>query len=278
MQLISLVYLDPELRDVAQHWADRFALSLIDGSNAAIESTGTLRRFITEQFNHQKGNFVLVLSTDGLALHTVGPENGNMSIRADFYGPSVTYRRRRGGGRKQMIAKAIGIRGDTSPYVLDATAGLGGDAFVLASLGCKVTLLERVSIVYALLEDGIIQARQYGAAQDPNLPEILDRMHLIEADAKKYMDTCSVQERPDVVYLDPMFPPRTKAARVKKEMQVFHALIGSDDDAGNLLESALKCALRRVVVKRPRKGAFLSGPEPSHSLQGKRNRYDIYTL
>ena len=42
--------------------------------------------------------------------------------------------------------------------MLDATAGLGRDAFVLASLGCQVTLIERVPAVAALLENGIERA------------------------------------------------------------------------------------------------------------------------
>ncbi|XPE60710.1 class I SAM-dependent methyltransferase [Shigella flexneri] len=39
------------------------------------------------------------------------------------------------GGRGEAVAKAVGIKGDYLPDVVDATAGLGRDAFVLASVG-----------------------------------------------------------------------------------------------------------------------------------------------
>ena len=75
-----------------------------------------------------------------------------------------------------------------------------------------------------------------------------------------------------------MFPPRSKSALVKKEMRVFHALVGSDDDADELLPAALRVARKRVVVKRPRIAPALEGARPSHVLAGKRNRYDIYVV
>lgn len=222
--------------------------------------------------------YTLVSSEDGLVLHTIDMQGNNLSIRADFHGASATYRRKKGGGKGQMIAKAVGVKGGRCPYVLDATAGLGKDAFVLASLGCRVTLLERSSIVHALLEDGLAQARKFGASEDRELVEILDRMELIGGDALDYMEAVSTEARPDVVYLDPMFPPRTKSAQVKKEMQVFHQLLGADKDADALLEPALKIARHRVVVKRPRIAPALSDSEPSYTLEGKRNRFDVYVL
>ena len=177
-----------------------------------------------------------------------------------------------------MIAKAVGVRPGVYPRVLDATAGLGGDGFVLASLGCQVTLLERVAAVRALLEAGLTQARRFAQAEDAELLPVLDRMALVETDATAYLRNRAAADRPDVVYLDPMFPQRSKSAQVKKEMRVFHSLVGSDTDADALLAAALDCARYRVVVKRPRLAAPLADTAPNHALQGKRNRYDLYTL
>ena len=140
------------------------------------------------------------------------------------------YRRKKGGGRSQTIAKAVGLKGGKSPTIIDATAGLGVDAFVLASLGCSVTMLERVPAVHALLENGLESSREYAAMHDSELAIILDRMQLVSGDAEGYMNDLSDETRPDVVYLDPMFPERRKSAAVKKEMQVFHQLIGADED------------------------------------------------
>ena len=82
----------------------------------------------------------------------------------------------------------------------------------------------------------------------------------------------------DVVYLDPMFPERKKSAKVKKQMQAFHAIVGTDADADGLLALALNVATYRVVVKRPAGANYLAEKKPSYSLEGKSTRYDIYTL
>ncbi len=82
----------------------------------------------------------------------------------------------------------------------------------------------------------------------------------------------------DVIYLDPMFPHRDKAALVKKEMQVFRTVVGDDDDSPELLAAALAVATYRVVVKRPRKAEPVSGPEPATRIEGKSSRYDVYSI
>jgi 16S rRNA (guanine1516-N2)-methyltransferase len=277
VRLKSLIYLDLSLKESAWGLAERLELNCVDGSSASA-SPRVQQAFIRELCMSEEDTFVLVLGEDGLALHAINLQGNNLSIRADFHGATTTYRRRKGGGKSQMIAKAVGIKNGVSLNVLDATAGLGKDAFVLASLGCQVALLEREPIIYALLEDAMKRAEQFAAHEDSTLCDVLDRMDLIQADAVEYMREHLAKERPDVVYLDPMFPPRTKSARVKKEMQVFHCLMGTDDTADALLETALQFAQYRVVVKRPRLAPTLSDYAPSHTLEGKRNRYDVYTL
>jgi 16S rRNA (guanine1516-N2)-methyltransferase len=277
MKLTALVYLDAALAAQAQLWADRFGLTCVDGSAMAEMKPKYLQRFLAELAPGVAENFVFVCTSSGLELHAVGADCG-VSVKADFHGATTTYRRKQGGGKGQMIAKAAGVRSGVHPHVLDATAGLGGDGFVLAGLGCRVTLLERVPVVRALLEDGLAQARAHGLAQDAELVEVLDRMTLVEADSLNYLRGLADADRPDVVYLDPMFPLRGKSALVKKEMRVFHSLVGTDPDADGLLPAALACAKYRVVVKRPRIAPTLAGPEPNHVLPGKSNRYDIYTM
>lgn len=277
MKLTSLVYLDASLAEHAHVLAERFGLPCVDGRCVADVKPKLFQRFLAEQASGAGDTFIFVLSATGLTLHAVGVDYG-VSICADFHGATVTYRRKQGGGKGQMIAKAVGVRAGVYPQVLDATAGLGGDGFVLASLGCRVTLLERVPAVRALLEEGLLQARAFGVAQDAELLSVLDRMSLVEADSLDYLHELPVSEAPDVVYLDPMFPVRSKSALVKKEMRIFHSLVGTDPDADGLLEAALSCARYRVVVKRPRIAPALTGPAPSHVLEGKSNRYDIYTI
>ena len=192
------------------------------------------------------------------------------AVYVDFVGGAVAHRRKFGGGRGQTIAKAVGLKSGANPRVLDATAGLGRDAFVLASLGCDVTLFERSPVVAALLDDGLQRAQQ-----DPVIgPWVSQRMRLIHSNSLDGWQ--QLNEMPEVIYLDPMFPHRKKSAQVKKEMRVFQSLVGDDPDADQLLPLALAAASKRVVVKRPGYAGFLNEQSPSMSIESKKNRFDVY--
>ncbi len=222
-------------------------------------------------------DFALLLTAQGLALQQTGAKAPG-PILADFTQGAVDHRRKFGGGKGQMIAKAVGLKAGVYPRVLDATAGLGKDSFVLASLGCQVQMVERMAIVHALLRDGLARARAYALAEDAELAQIIARMNLVASDSKAYLESLAGADFPDVIYLDPMFPERHKSADVKKEMRAFHSLVGADEDADALLPLALAHVNYRVVVKRPRKAPFLNNQAPSYQLEGKSSRFDIYTL
>ena len=214
--------------------------------------------------------YLLVLTAERLELRTLGPKAPG-PVYADFVGGKVGYRHRHGGGRGQPIAKAVGLKKGATPTVLDATAGLGRDAFVLASLGCQVTMIERSPIVAALLRDALARAELHGETA-----EVTARLQLIEGDAIKEMEALAGQY--DAVHLDPMYPHRDKSALVKKEMRLFRDLVGEDPDADRLLEAALACAAKRVVVKRPRTAPPLDERKPSYTVESKTTRYDVYVV
>ncbi|MDQ0979474.1 class I SAM-dependent methyltransferase [Pseudomonas synxantha] len=214
-------------------------------------------------------DFSLQVGEQGLQLQQLGPDAPG-PVRVDFVEGGAAHRRLYGGGSGQMIAKAVGIAQGVRPRVLDATAGLGKDAFVLASLGCEMSLIERQPLIGALLEDGLARA-----AQDVEVAPIVARMQLLKGNSINVMLNWE-GEPPQVIYLDPMFPHREKTALVKKEMRLFRPLVGDDPDAPALLAAALALASHRVVVKRPRKAPCIDGPKPSHALDGKSSRYDIY--
>ncbi|MBM7059888.1 class I SAM-dependent methyltransferase [Pseudomonas sp. UL073] len=218
-----------------------------------------------------EAEFALQLGDAGLQLVDLGPQAPG-PVRVDLVEGAAAHRRKFGGGSGQMIAKAVGVQGGIRPRVLDATAGLGRDAFVLASLGCSMTLIERQPLVAALLEDGLARAQG-----DFEVAPIIARMRLLTGNAIALMSEWQ-GEAPQVVYLDPMFPHRDKSALVKKEMRLFRPLVGDDLDAPALLKAALGLASHRVVVKRPRKAPIIEGAKPSYSLEGKSSRYDIYPL
>lgn len=244
--VIRLEALAPAYAQAASAWAERLKLPR-DGA----------------------AEFALQLGDDGLQFVELAPDAAG-PVRVDFVSGPVAHRRLFGGGSGQMIAKAVGIQAGVRPLVLDATAGLGRDAFVLAELGCSVTLIERQPLIAALLEDGLQRAQA-----SHEVAPIVARMHLLCGNAIALMQAWP-GAAPQVIYLDPMFPHRDKSALVKKEMRLFRPLVGDDDDAPALLEAALRLATHRVVVKRARKAPAIAGEKPAYVLEGKSSRYDIY--
>ena len=197
--------------------------------------------------------------------HAPGP------VQVDFGSAGMRHRRR--AGHNELLGRAVGV-GKKSPLtVLDATAGLGRDSFVLADLGCEVLLCEREPVMAAMLEWGLRAA----ASDDPWLGGVLRRMALFAGDARDVEPQRLATM--DVIYLDPMFPARDRRAGVKKEMALFQQLLeraDAGDDAAALLQWARGSAAARVVLKRPLRAPPLAGQEPSHSIAGKAVRFDVY--
>ncbi len=194
------------------------------------------------------------------------------SVCVDFVKGSNAHRRKFGGGRRQAIARAVGLKKGATPSILDATAGLGRDAFVLASLGCRVHMLERSPIITDLLADGLQRAKN-----DAQIGTwISKRLTLDIKDSTKGLS--SLPFKPDVVYLDPMYPEKKKSALVKKEMRMLQLLLGNDLDSDNLLEIALNIAQQRVVVKRSAHASHLADKTPNATIKTQKNRFDIYLI
>ncbi len=195
-------------------------------------------------------------------------------VWVDLAGGAANHRRLYGGGKGQSIAKAVGVKAGKFPRVLDATAGLGRDSFVLASLGCPVVMLERHPVVAALLFDGLERAKQ----SDEIGHWLQERMQLVPQQPLTTLTTDELPWTPEVIYLDPMYPHRQKSALVKKEMRVFQTLVGDDQDADALLPAALQLATQRVVVKRPDYAPPLNNTQPTMTIDTKKNRFDVYVI
>lgn len=227
-----------------------------------------------ESENHSKIPFqyCLYLNSERLELRSL--QNKKQSaVCIDFLEGKTRHRRLYGGGKGQDLAKAIGIKKMPNANVIDATAGLGRDAFVLASIGCHVTLLERNAVIYSLLENALKRVED---SEDQQVKEICSRMTLINKNASEYLLAQKESDYADVIYLDPMFPSRKKSAKVKKEMAYFHDIVGEDQDSDALLTLAINRAHKRIVVKRPRLAEALAGLKPQFSISGKSTRYDVY--
>ena len=207
----------------------------------------------------------LAAEEQGIVLHRVGDKG---AVWVDFTAGAAQHRRLHGGG--ELLAKAVGR--SKQPTVWDATGGLGRDSFVLAGLGLNVHIFERHPAVYCLLADGLARALLHS-----DTAETASRLTLHHADAAEYMPRLAAEiGRPQVVYLDPMYPERRKSAAVKKEMAFFHELVGTAQNDAALLATALATATARVVVKRPRLGDFLCGRKPDYQYTGKSTRFDVY--
>jgi 16S rRNA (guanine1516-N2)-methyltransferase len=189
----------------------------------------------------------------------------------DFGSARSAYRRTSGGGVRQTLARAIGIKGRARPRVVDATAGWGRDAFVLASLGCAMDLIERHPLIAELLADGLRRA-----AESADLAAIVQRMRLHRCDANDYLKALTGTAMPDVVYLDPMYPHTGKTAAVKKDLRLLRELLGDPAEDSRLLDTARARARKRVVVKRPKSAAPLQGQAPDAQVASTNTRYDIY--
>lgn len=240
---------------------------VLDDCEQAKQLAAQLQLPLTKQA--PQAGLYLAYADNGLAIIPADGRSG--AVQVDMLAGKSRHRRLYGGGKGQQIAKAIGVQGAVRPRVLDVTTGLGGDAFVLASLGCQLQLVERQPVVRALLADGLQRLQA-----DNELAELGSRMQLLPGNALQVLTDWQQDTVPQVVYLDPMFPHTGKSAQVKKEMALFRELVGADEDADQLLEPALALASHRVVVKRPRLAPDLAAKKPTYSLAGKANRFDIY--
>ncbi len=184
---------------------------------------------------------------------------------------------------RENLVRAVRGR---SPYkkiikVLDATAGFGRDAFLLAASGCDVIGIERLKVIFFLLHEAV----QRISLSDDISSNIVERLKFVNADSIDYMNgLCG--EYPDVVYLDPMYESSTsrgfkKSALTKKSIKILQDVYSFQTKAENynnnsMLKLALSIAKNKVVVKRPPLSDFLEGIKPASSLTGKTARFDIY--
>jgi 16S rRNA (guanine1516-N2)-methyltransferase len=239
-------------------------------SEAAIDLAGRLALPLLPP-GDESFPLLLVVTAERLELRQTGP-GAPGPVYVDFLEGKADFRRRYGSSRDEGVIRAVASKRKRTPTVLDATGGLGRDAFVLAAHGCRVTLVERQPVIAALLADGLARA-----ARDEKVGEIIkERLRLVTGDSRSIMRELPAGERPEVVYLDPMYPHRDKSALVKKEMLALRLLAGPDADSAELLAAARNCATSRVVVKRPAGAEPLAGLPPQLVQESGAHRFDIY--
>lgn len=253
---VTVLCVDGDSLDRAQGLSDRLAAPLTVCEAGCSEAA----------FTTEPGLLYLKVFRDGLSLMRDG-----MELRPDL--AEMLPRIKQGALQREMLVKAARVKGVEAPRAVDATAGLGEDSLLLAAAGFTVTLCEADPVIAALLEDALARASAHEV-----LGPIVERMHLVAGDSRVTLERAgaSTGAQPDVVYLDPMFPGRTKSAAVKKKFQLIHGLERPTEplDEESLLQAALAAHPRKVVIKRPVKGPYLAGVKPSHAIAGKAVRYD----
>ena len=215
------------------------------------------------EWEARKDELHLTLDEDGLSLR-----RGDIAMQGDFR--EMLPRLKQSNLEREMLVKASKPKTlGEHPTLLDATAGMGEDSLILAAAGFHVTLFEYDKIIAALLEDTMRRA-----AQIPELADIVARMELHGEDSIAAMNRMNGEMPMDVVLLDPMFPARTKSASIKKKFQLLQQLESPCSGEEELLQAAIHAAPKKIIIKRPLKGAFLAGIKPDYSLSGKAIRYD----
>lgn len=168
------------------------------------------------------------------------------------------------------LAKAIKPHHATSPRVLDLTAGFGTDAIRLASWGYQVCMIEQNHTIFALLNDAVNRFQQPGARPF--------HIELYNLNGLDYLSNLTEKNRPDVIYLDPMFDGKLSKALPPKSAQILRMIVDEANQGPELLALALTKAKYRVVVKRPKHAAPLANLQPTHHHAGKSHRFDVHLI
>ena len=183
-------------------------------------------------------------------------------LKCSFIEGPILHRLKYGRGRGQNLAKAVGMKFNKNRNIIDATAGLGYDSFILASIGAKVTLIERSQKMYELLQNGIDEGMSFGG----EIEKIINRMELVFGDSKDILPKLT----PEVIMIDTMYKDRKKTALVKNNMRLVREIVGPDSDYVELLKVALNSAKNRVVLKQPRYAEPIKEIRKcSHQILGK---------
>ena len=234
------------------------------GKGAQKDEALALSRRVDAPLTEVQGDgLTLFIDKSGVSLVGYG-----LTVRGDF--TQMIHRVSDGRLSHEMLIKAAKTK-SPNPVAVDATAGMGEDSLLLAAAGFEVIMYEQDAVIAALLGDALRRAKRH-----PLLREIAARMTLVEGDSVELLP--KLVKKPDVVYLDPMFPARRKSGLINKKLQLIQKLEKPCSREDELLDAATSTGAEKIVIKRPLKGDFLAGRKPTYSVKGKAIRYDCIVL
>jgi 16S rRNA (guanine1516-N2)-methyltransferase len=240
---------------------------------ATAQQDNSIAQLIAGKFSHnlftdyneaQDAGYKILLIIDGTKIGIL--KDNFKPFFIDFNSSKINFRKKSNG--KELLIRALDATKLNNPVIIDATAGLGNDSFIIASFGYKVNMVERSPIVNILLQNAIERG-----LNDKDIYSIIKNMNLINDESINVINNLPA----DIIYMDPMFDKKDNSALVKKEMRIFRDIVGNDDDAGKLFELALSKANYRVILKRPRKSPTINSIKPTYSLSGSACRFDVYS-
>lgn len=243
---------------------DRNKITIYIGKDGNREAAEQLSRQLGVPIADSMGE-ELTLVFDGTGLSLVGY---GMRYQGDF--SRMLNRVTKGRLRHEMLVKIAKTKTE-HPTAVDAAAGMGEDSFLLAAAGYEVILFEQDAVIAALLRDALRRARE-----EDRLREIVDRMRLTEGNSIAMMPRLGIT--PEIVYLDPMFPPRKKSGLIQKKLQLIQKLEQPCANERELYDAAAALRPKKIIIKRPLNGALLADKKPSYTVKGKAIRYDVVVL
>ena len=167
---------------------------------------------------------------------------------------------------ESLIKKAIG-KNKVKLKIFDATAGSLIDSIIFLKLGHRVVACEQSKILYRLLDDAILRAK--------NEYNFFENLSFINSDSAKIVDS---HLDSDIFYFDPMFKDIKQNIKRSGTLQKIGNVLSLErleDTSEKIFNQMLKKKYKKIIVKRPIKSNPLH-EKINYQVKGKAIRYDIY--
>ena len=210
-------------------------------------------------------NNYFVYDTNGLSFvkESINPKE---VLHIDFLKGTLGWRLKRV-NHERNLRKALG-KTDKELSIFDSTAGLLTDTMIFLSLGHKVVAVEQSKIIYSLVKDAILRAKN-------KIPELKNLTFFNDNSLEVYK---SISKGFDVIYLDPMYPSSHKKnkksgrlANIKKILEIENLT----DNGENLVKEFFNLEYKKIILKRPLKYRK-NYSNINYRVLGKTTRFDIY--
>jgi len=187
-------------------------------------------------------------------------------LHVDFLSGTLGWRLKRV-NHERNLKKALG-KTDKQLSIFDSTAGLLTDTMIFLSLGHKVVAVEQSKIIYSLVNDAILRAKD-------KIPELKNLIFLNDNSLEVYK---SMSKEFDVIYLDPMYPSLNKKNKKSGRLENIKKILEIENFTNcseNLVKDFLDLEYKKIILKRPLK-LRKNYSNINYQVLGKTTRFDIY--